>query len=141
MLFSSVVFFFIYCTFSDLRSDPGLCIAFSSHISYSSVQLLSHALLFATPWAVPHQASLSITNSQSLLKLMSILSVIQLPHPLLSPSPPAFNLSSIRLFSNESVLHTTWPNYWSFSFSVSPLNEQSGWISFKIDWFDLLAVQ
>ena len=83
-----------------------------------------------------HQASLSITNSWSLLKLMAI----QPSHSLSSPSPPAFN-PSIRVFSKESVLHIRWPKYWSFSFSISPSNEYSGLISFRIDWFDLLEVQ
>ena len=90
-----------------------------------------------------HQASLSITNSQSLLKLMSIASVILSNHlilccPLLLP-PSMF--PSIRVFSNESVLHVRWPKYWSFSFSISPSNEYSGLISFRMDWLDLLAVQ
>ena len=91
-----------------------------------------------TPWTTARQASLSITNSWSLLKLKSI----QPSHPLLlSPSPPAFNLSQHRVFSNESVLCIRWPKYWNFSFSISPPNEYSGLISFRIDWFDLLAVQ
>ena len=97
----------------------------------------------ATPWTAAHQASLSFTNSQSLHKLMSIELVMPsnhliLCHPLLLlPSI----LPSIRVFSNESVLHIRWPKYWSFSFSISPSNEYSGLISFRIDWFDLLAVQ
>ena len=95
------------------------------------------------PWTRASQASLSITNSQSLLKLMSIESVVPFDHlirchPLLLP-PSAF--SSIRLFSNESVLHIRWPKYWSFSFSISPSNEYSGLITFRTDLFDLLAVQ
>ena len=114
---------------------------FSSTIS--SVQLLSHVQLFATPWTAACQASLSITNSQSLLKLMSIESVMPSNHlilclPLLL-MPSIF--PSIWVFSNESVLRIRWPNYWSFSFSISPSNEYSGLISFRIDWFDLLAVQ
>ena len=109
----------------------------------SSVQLLSRVQLFATPWTAAHQASLSITNSQSLFKLMSIESVIPsnhliLCHPLLL-LPSIF--PSIRVFSSESVLCIRWPKYWSFSFSVSPSNECSGLISFRMDWFDLLAVQ
>ena len=97
----------------------------------------------ATPWTVACQASLSITNSQSLLKLMAIESVMPSNHlilwcPLLLP-PSIF--PSIRVFSNESVLRIRWPKYWSFSFSISPSNEHSGSISFRIDWFDLLAVQ
>ena len=96
-----------------------------------------------TPWTVAHQASLSITNSQSLLKLMSIELVMPsnhliLCHPLLLP-PSIF--PSIRVFSNESVLHIRWPKYWSFSFRISPSNEYPGLISFRIDWLDLLAVQ
>ena len=109
----------------------------------SSVQLLSRIRLFATPWTAAHQASLSITNSQSLLKLMSIESVMPSNHlilycPLLL-LPSIF--PNIRVFSKESVLHIRWPKYWSFSFSISPSNEYSGLISFRMDWFDLLAFQ
>ena len=97
---------------------------------YCSVQSLSRARLFATPWTAAHQASLSITNSGSLLKLMSIQSVMPSNYlifcrPLLPPSI----FPSIRVFSNESVLHNRWPKYWSFSFSISPSNEYSGLIS------------
>ena len=107
------------------------------------VQSLSHVQLFATPWTAACQASLSITNSWSLLKLMSIESVtpsnhLILCHPLLF-LPSIF--PSIRVFSNESVLRIRWPKYWSFSFSVSPFNEYSGLISFRVDVLDLLAVQ
>ena len=114
-----------------------------SPIQFISVQSLSHVQLFAIPWTAARQASLSITNSQSLLKLMSIESVMPanhliLCHPLLL-LPSIF--PSIRVFSNESALHMRWPKYWSFSFSISPFNEYSGLISFRIDWFDLLAVQ
>ena len=103
---------------------------------------LSHVWLFATPWTAAHKASLSITNSQSLLKLMSIESVMLsndliLCHPLFPP--PVF--PSIRVFSNESVFHIRWPKYWSFTFSISPSNEYSGLISFRMDWLDLLTVQ
>ena len=96
-----------------------------------------------TPWAAAHQASLSITNSWSLLKLMSIVSVMPSNHlilcrPLLLP-PSIF--PSIRVFSNESALRIRWPKYWSFSFNISPSNEYSGLISFRMDWLDLLAVQ
>ena len=110
---------------------------------FSSVQSLSRVQLFATPWTAAHQASLSITNSRSLLKLMSIESVMPsnhliLCHPLLL-LPLIF--PSIRVFSNESVLCIRWPKYWRFSFSVSPSNEYSGLISFWIDWFDLFSVQ
>ena len=110
---------------------------------FSSVQLLSCVQLFATPWTAACQASLSITNSQSLLKLMSIELVMPSNHlilccpPLLLPSI----FPSIRVFSNESVLHIRWPKYWSFSLSISPSNEYSGLISFRMDWLDLLAVQ
>ena len=109
---------------------------------FSSVQLLSRVRLFVTPWTAARQASLSIASSQSLLKLMSIESVMPsndliLCHPLLLPSI----FPSIRVFSNESILRSRWPKYWSFSFSVSPSNEYSGLISFRIDWLNLLAVQ
>ena len=109
---------------------------------FSSVQSLSHVQLFATPWTAAHQASLSITNSQSLLKLMSIKSLMPsnhliLCHPLLPPSI----FPSIGDFSNESVLRSRWSKYWSFSFSISPSNEYSGLISFRMEWLDLLAVQ
>ena len=110
---------------------------------FSSVQSLSHVQLFATPWNTAHQASLSITNSQSLLKLMPIESVI--PSNYLILCCPLLLLPSIFpsiwVFSNESVLHIRWPKYWSFSFSINPSNEYSGLISLRIDWFDLLAIQ
>ena len=113
------------------------------HTWNSSVQSLSHVWPFVTPWTAAHQASLSITNSQSLLKLMSIESVIPSNHLILCCPllllPSIF--PSIRVFSNESVLCMRWPKYWSFSFSISPSNEYSGLISFRTDWFDLLAVQ
>ena len=103
----------------------------------------SHVQLFATPWTAAHQASLTITNSQNLLKFMSIESVMPSNHLILSY--PLLLLTSIfpsiRVFSNESVLHIRWPKYWSFSFSISPSNEYSGLISFRIHWLDLLAVQ
>ena len=109
----------------------------------SSVQLLSHVWLFVTPWSTAHQASLSITSSRSLLKLMPIESVMPSSRLilcclllLLPPIPP-----SIRVFSNESTLHMRWTKYWSFSFSISPSNEHPGLISFRMDWLDLLAVQ
>ena len=110
---------------------------------FSSVQSLSHVQLFATPWTAAHQASLSITNSQSLPKLMSIKSVMPSNHlilcrPLLLP-PSIF--PSIRVFSDESVLHIRWPKYCSFSVSISPSNEHPGLIFFGMDWLDLLAVQ
>ena len=110
---------------------------------FSSGQSLSHVGLFATPWTAGCQFSLSITNSWSLLKLMSIVLVkpsnhLILCHPLFLP-PSIF--PSIRVFSNESVVRIRWPKYWSFSFSISPSNEYSGLISFRMDWLDLLAVQ
>jgi len=108
-----------------------------------SFQSLSSVQLFATPWTVACQASLSITNSRSLLKLMSIRSVMPSSHLILC-CPLLFLPSifpSIRVFSNESVLHIRWPEYWSFSSSISPSNEYSGLISFRMDWLDLLAVQ
>ena len=110
---------------------------------FSLVQSLSHVRLFATPWTAALQASLFITNSQSLLRLMSIKSVMPSNHlilycPLLLP--PSI-LPSIRVFSNESALCIRWPKYWSFSFSISPSNEYSGLIFFRIDSLDLLAVQ
>ena len=110
---------------------------------FSSVQLLSHVQVFVTPWTAARQAPLSITNSQSLLRLMSIESVMPSNHlvlccPLLL-LPSIF--PSIRVFFSESVLRIRWPKYRIFSFSISPSNEYSGLISFRIDWFDLLAVQ
>ena len=110
---------------------------------FSSVQSLSHVQLFVTPWTIACQASLSITNSWSLLKLMPIESVMPsnhliLWHPLLL-LPSIF--PSIRVFSNESVLHIRWSKYWSFSFSIIPSKEIPGLISFRMDWSDLLAVQ
>ena len=109
---------------------------------FSSVQLLSHVRLFATPWTIDCLASLSITNSQSLPKLMSIESVrpfnhLILCHPLLFP-PSIF--PSVRVFSNESALHMRWPKYWSFSSNISPSNEHPGLI-FRMGWLDLLSVQ
>ena len=107
-------------------------------LSQSSVQLLSYIQLFVTPWTVALQASLSISNSQSLLKLMLIESVMPSNHLILSHLlllPPSI-FPSIRVFSNESVLHIRWPTYWSFS-----SNEYSGLISLRMDWLDLLAVQ
>ena len=111
--------------------------------TFSSVQLLSRVRLFLTPWTAARQDSLPITNSRSLLKLMSIESVMPsnhliLCHPIFLP-PSIF--PSIRVFSNESVLDITWPKYWSFSFSISPSNEYLGLISFRVDWLALLAVQ
>ena len=110
---------------------------------FSSTQSLSCVQLFVTPWTAAHQASLSITNSQSLPKPMSIELgtpsshlILCRPLLLLPPVPP-----SIRVFSSESALHIRWPKYWSFSFSLSPSDEHPGLISFRMDWLDLLAVQ
>ena len=112
-------------------------------VQFSSLRLLSHVQLFATPWTTARQASLSITNFRSSLRLTSIELVMPsnhliLCHPLLLP-PSIF--PSIRGFSNESVLCIRWPKFWSFSFSISPSKEYSGQISFRVDWLDLLAVQ
>ena len=111
--------------------------------TFSSVQSLSQVRLFATPWIAARQASLSITNSRSSLRLMSIESVIPSSHLilcrpllLLTPIPP-----SIRIVSSESTLHMGWPRYWSFSFSIIPSKEIPGLISFRMDWLNLLAVQ
>ena len=108
------------------------------------VQLLSCVLLFATPWTAAHRASLSFTISRSLLKLMSIDSVMPFNHLILCHHPllrlPSI-FPSIRVFSNESALHIRWPNYWSFNFSIRPSTEYSELISFRIDWFDFLDVQ
>ena len=108
-----------------------------------SVQSLSHVRFFGTPWTVACQASLSITNFWSLLNLMSIELVMTSNHLILCRPllllPSIF--PSIRVFSNESALHIRWPKYWSFSFNISPSNEYSGLISFRIDWLDLPAVQ
>ena len=114
-----------------------------SSVQLSSVQSLIRVRLFVTPWITARQASLSITNYQSLLKLMPIKSVMPsshliLCHPLLLLPPIP---RSIRVFSNESTLHMRWPKYWSLSFSIIPSNEHSGLISFRMDWLDLLAVQ
>ena len=112
-------------------------------LQFSSVQLLSRVWLFVTPWTAALQASLSITISQSLLKLMCIESVMPYNHLILCFPlilPPSIS-PSIRVFSNESVLRIRWPKYWSFSFSISPSNEHPGLISFRMDWLDLLAVQ
>ena len=112
-------------------------------VRFSSVQLLSRVQLFVTPWTAARQVSLSITNSRSLLKRTSIMLVMPSNHlilccPLLLP-PSIF--PSSRVFSNEWALHIRWPKYWSFSFSISPSNEYSGLISFRMDWLDLLAAQ
>jgi len=121
----------------------GIFLDQGSNLSVSSVQWLTYVQLFATPWTSAHQASLSITNSQSLLKLMSIEPVMPSNHlilfRLLLLLPSIF--PSIRIFSNESAFCIRWPKYWSFSFNISPSNEHPGLISFRMDWLDLLAVQ
>ena len=123
------------------RNQPSW-LQFSS-VQFSSVHSLSLVRLFATPWITARQSSMSITNSRSLPRLMSIKSVMPSSHLilcrpllLLPPIPP-----SIRVFSNESALPMRWPKYWSFSFSFSPSKEHPGLISFRMDWLDLLAVQ
>ena len=132
--------FGLLCT---VNKDSILTYGSSIQIQFSSYQLLSHVQLLATSWTAACQASLSITNSSSLLKLMSTESVMPSNHLilyrplLLLPSI----LPSIRVFSNESALHIRWPKYWSFSFSISPSNEYSGLISLRMDWLDLLVVQ
>jgi len=128
----------------SLRGLPGfISLDRISVTHFSSVQSLSCVQLFVTPWTAAHQASLSITKSWDLLKPMFIELLMPSNHfilccPLVLP-PSVF--PSITVFSNESVLHIRWPNYWSFSFSISPSNEYSGLISSRIDWFNLLAVQ
>ena len=129
--------------FSGKIIIEGLSQLLPSQHSVQSVQLLSCVWLFATPWIAAHQTSLSITNSRSLLKLISIESVMESSHLilcrpllLLPPIPP-----SIRVFSYESTLCKRWPKYWSYSFSISPSNEQPGLISFRMNWLNLLAVQ
>ena len=112
-------------------------------LQFSSVQLLSHVQLFATPWTAAQRVCLAITYTRNFLKLISIKSVmpsscLTLCHPLLLLSS---SLPSFRVFSNELVLHITWPKYWNFSFSISPSNEYSGLISFRMGWLDLLVVQ
>ena len=119
------------------------CVCLFAYLMFSSVQLLSRVRFFATPWTAACQASLSITNSWTLLKLMSITSVMQSNHlilccPLLL-TPSIF--PSIRVFSSELVLRIWWPKYWSFGFNISSSNEHSGLISFRMDWLDLLEVQ
>ena len=133
LVWTSLIFPLAYCS---------QYIHMYSHV-ISSVQLISPLRLFATPWTAARQAFLSITNSQSFLKLMSVQLVMPSNHLILCCPllllPSIF--PSIRVFSNESVLRIRWPKYWSFSFSISLSNEYSGLISFMIDWLDLLAVQ
>ena len=126
-------------TFNFYKGITGL-----NHLkTLSSVQWLSGVRIFAIPWTAAHQASLSITNFQSLLQLISIESVMPFDHLILCCAllfPPSI-FPSIRVFSNESVLCIRWPKYWSFSFNISPYNEYSRLISFRLDWLDLLAIQ
>ena len=144
-MFSSRYCLFLSFLLEQICSIFSLFIFFSNlcHYQFSSVQSLSRVRLFATPWIVACQASLSITNSQSSPKLMSIKSVMPsshliLCHPLLllPPIPP-----SVRVFSNESTLHMRWPKYWSLRHSIRTSNEHPELVSFKMDWLDLLAVQ
>ena len=129
-------------TFLSLENVQGFRVSLPE-TGDSSVQLLSRVRLFATPWTAARQAFLSITNSQSLLKLMSLISVISSNHLILCCPllllPSIF--PSIRVFSNESALRMRWPKYWTFSFNISPTNEHPGLISFRMDWLDLLSVQ
>ena len=132
------IFNMLFCMMGSNKEPQQWC-----SLQFSSVQSLSHIRLFATPWTAARQASLSITNSQSSLKLTSIESVMPSGHLILCrplvllPSIPP----SIRVFSNESTLHMRWPKYWSFSFSIIPSKEHPGPISFRMDWLDLLLVQ
>ena len=130
----------VFATWTFNKKD---CNSQFLNLQFSSFQLLSRVRLFATPWIAAHQASLSITNSRSSLRLTSIESVMPSSHLilgrpllLLPPIPP-----SIRVFSNESTLRMRWPKYWSFSFSIIPSKEIPGLISLRMDWLDLLAVQ
>ena len=137
---------FHYSCLKNLGGGEGCSPAQRGHryahgwFTFSSVQSLSRVQLFATPWTVAHQASLSITNSWSLPKPMSIESVMPSNHLILCQSLLLLTsiFPSIRVFSNESALHIRWPKYWSFSFSNSPFNEHPGLISFRIGWLDLL---
>src|SRR5574337_1092987 len=127
---------------TSFRQQTNLLSFWLTKGDFSSVQSLSCVRLFATPWTAACQPSLSITNSQSLLKLMCIESVMPFNHLILCcPLLPPSLFPSIRVFSNESALHIRWRKYWSFSFSISPSNEYSGLLSFRMDWLDLLAVQ
>ena len=129
-------------SFCFVTKHPGTLSCCQS-VQFSSVQSLSRVRLFVTLWTAALQASLSITNSQGLLKLMSVELVVPSNHlilcrPLLLPSSI---FPSIRVFSNESILYIRWPKYWSFNYSISPSNEYSGLISFRMNWLDLLGVQ
>ena len=135
-----LLWYYLLCVISSLLFGPFI---FCNIYQFNSVQLLCHVQIFATLWTAARQASLSITNSRSLLKLMSIMSVMPSNHLILCRPllllPSVF--PSIRVFSIESVLHIRWPKYWSFSFNISPSNDYSGLISFRINWFDLLAAE
>ena len=127
---------------SMLLSPSDFPLQMLSSVQFCSVQLLSCVRLFAIPWTTVCQASLSITNFQSLLRLMSIESMMPSNHVILCrPLLPPSIFPSIRVFSSEPVLHIRLPKYWNFSFSISPSSEYSGLVSFRIDWLDLLAVQ
>ena len=132
-----MLFYLLFASFSSFRGWENSFIFFPF-----SIQLLSHVRLFATPWTAVCQATLSITSSQRLLKLVSIESLMPSNHLILCRPllllPSIF--PSIRVFSNESTLCIRWPKYWSFSFNISPSNEYSGLVSFRMDWLDLLAV-
>ena len=140
--FSCVIFFF----FSENQQLQALVASYSQNtwsVQFSSVQSLSHVHLFVTPWTAACQASLSITNSWSPPKPLSIESMMPSNHLILYRPlrlPPSI-FPGIRVFSNESALHIRWPKYWSFSYNISPSNEHSGLISLMMDWLDLLAVQ
>ena len=135
----------VYCPYCDIKIWDALYLKTYNFSPYCSVQLLSCIWLSGTPRTAACQASLSIANSQNLLKLTSIESVMPSYHPTSIRCHPLLLLPSIfpsiRIFSNESVLRIRWPNYWSFSFSISSSNEYSGLISFKMDWLALLALQ
>ena len=141
-LYCSRGFYFISFSFK-LLNPHSLFLFRADILAYQFNQLLSHVWLFATPWTAARLASPSITNSRSLFKLMSISSVMPSNHLILCCPllllPSMFPI--IRVFSNDLVLHIRWPKYWSFSFSISPSNEYSGLISFRMNWLDLLAVQ
>ena len=145
-LFSQSLFLLTKTHFSQIpRWLPQVfaqCHLLSDSPLFSSVQLLSRVRLFATPWTAAHQASLSITNSWTLLKLVFIKSVMPSNHLILCCTllllPSVF--PSIRVFSKESVLRIRWPRYWPFSFSISPFHEYSGLISFRMYWFDVQLI-
>ena len=135
------LFLFKFCWFFAIWMWFQLETLVQGLANYSSVQSLSRVWLFAAPWTAAHQASLSITNFQSLLRLMSTELVVPSNHLILCCSlllPPSI-FPRLRVFSSESALHSRWPKYWSFSFSISPSNEYSGPISFRTDWLNILS--